>query len=79
MSGEDYVNNPLWPILVDTVHSLVLYPHHKAYVERVLLLERPDITPRDLATVMGIALGEAMVLLYELRQQGKRPRPQARA
>lgn len=69
MSVENYVKDPLWPILVETVHTMVLYPHHKAYVERVLLSERPDITYRDLATALGISLGEAMVLLHELRTE----------
>jgi len=69
------VKDPLWPILVETVHTLVLYPHHKAYVERVLLPERPDITSRDLATTLGISSGEAMVLLHELRMEGRRATP----
>lgn len=73
MSAEDHVKDPLWPVLVETVHTMVLYPHHKAYVERVLLPERPDITYRDLATTLGISVGEAMVLLHELRMEEKRP------
>jgi len=70
---EDYVKDPLWPILVETVHTIVLYPHHKAYVQRVLLSERPNIDYRDLAMTLGIPIGEAMVLLYELRTEEKRP------
>lgn len=67
---KEYVNNPLWNILVETVHGMVMYPHHKAYTKRNLLNERPNITPRELAVEMGMPLGEALVILYEL--QGKK-------
>jgi len=69
MSLEDYVSNPLWPILVETVHAMVMYPHHKAYVRDVVLHEQPEVTSGDLATKLGIPLGEALVILYELRKQ----------
>lgn len=77
MSTEDYVNDPLWPVLVETVHAMVLYPHHKAYVKRVVILERPDITYRDLAMFMGLAVGEAMVVLHELRVEAARSKPES--
>ena len=63
------IENELWPILVDTVHSLILYPHHKAYVRDELLPDKPESSPQDLTLDLGISLGEAMVLLYELRQE----------
>ncbi|RJS85113.1 hypothetical protein CW702_01520 [Candidatus Bathyarchaeota archaeon] len=66
---EKYVRNPLWPILVETVHYLSMYPHHKAYVYEKILPERPDITPRELSVMLGITFGEALVLLYELRKE----------
>jgi len=69
MSLEDYVSNPSWPILVETVHAMVMYPHHKAYARDVVLHEQPEATPEDLATKLGIPLGEALVILYELRKQ----------
>lgn len=67
MSIEEYVGNPLWPILVETVHSMIMYPHHKFYVQSVFLSERPNIEPEDLAPSLGISLGEAIVILHELR------------
>lgn len=67
MSFDEYVNNPLWPILVNTVHSMVMYPHHKFFTESVFLSEKPDASPQDLAISLDISLGEAMVILYELR------------
>ncbi|MFQ6095445.1 MAG: hypothetical protein ACE5NN_04815 [Candidatus Bathyarchaeia archaeon] len=63
-----YVSNPLWPILVETVHAMVMYPHHKAYTANSILSQQPDITPRDLATKLAIPLGEALVILHELRR-----------
>lgn len=71
MGGEEYEKNPLWKILVDTVHAMVMYPNHKAYIRDVMLHEAPEISPQDLALKMGIPLGEALVILYELREEGK--------
>lgn len=68
MSFEEYVKNPLWPILVETVHSMILYPRHKAYTRDVVLQEQPDVTPSDLAVEIGVSLGEALVILYELQK-----------
>jgi len=58
----------MWPILVDTVHSMTMYPHHKAYVRDVVLVEQPNIRAKDLALKLGISLGESMVILYELQK-----------
>lgn len=69
MSIEEHEKNPLWKILVDTVHMTIMYPHHKAYVRDVILQRTPEITPQDLALQLGIALGEALVILYELRRE----------
>ncbi|MEM2676851.1 MAG: hypothetical protein QXJ77_02980 [Candidatus Bathyarchaeia archaeon] len=71
MSLEEYVKEKLWPILVETVHAMVMYPHHKAYTRNVLLHEKPDITPQELASRLGIPLGEALVILYELKNEAK--------
>ncbi len=70
MSLEEYVNNPLWSVLVETVQAMVMYPHHKAYARDTILHEQPDITPQELATKMGIPVGESLVILYELRKEG---------
>lgn len=69
MSLEEHVKAKLWPILVETVHALVMYPHHKAYTREFVLHERPDIEPGELATRLGVPLGEALVILYELKNQ----------
>ncbi len=68
MSLEEYTTNPIWPLLVETVHAMVMYPHHKAYVRDVLLHEQPAATAQELALKLGIPLGEALVILCELRK-----------
>jgi len=75
MSWQEHVNNPLWPILVETVHAMTMYPHHKAYTRDMALSEQPDITPTDLAAKLGISLGEALVILYELEKTKNEGKP----
>jgi len=65
MSLEEYSKEKLWQMLVETVHTLVMYPHHKAYIRDVILHEKPEITPAELATKLNMPLGEALVILYE--------------
>ena len=72
MSFEEYVNNPLRPMLIETVHGMVMYPHHKFFTESVFLSEKPDASPQDLAISLDISLGEAMVILFELRGKDER-------
>lgn len=69
MSLEEYVKEKLWPILVGTVHTLVMYPSHKAYTREVILQEKPDIKPPELATRLNMSVGEALVILYELSSE----------
>jgi len=69
MSLEEYVNNPLWPLLVETVHAMIMYPYHKAYARDIILHEQSDATAQDLAIKLGIPLGEAFVILHELTKQ----------
>jgi len=66
MTLEDYTEDRLWPILVETVHTLIMYPHHKAYTKQVILHEKNDIKANYLALRLRIALGEALVILHEL-------------
>ena len=69
MSLENYVGSPLWPVLIETVHAMIMYSHHKAYTRDVVLHEQPDIKSQNLATKLSIPLGEALVILHELQKQ----------
>jgi hypothetical protein len=63
---DDYQQNPLWLILVETVQNLPLYPSHKAYVRDNILPFEPNITPEQLSRRLNMPLGEAIVILTEL-------------
>jgi len=69
MEREDYSKNPLWHILVETAHALPLYFHHKAYVRDVILNENPNISAEELAVRLKVPLGEALVILHELKSE----------
>ena len=61
----------LWEILTETAHALPMYKHHKRYVEKVLLPEKPRISAKEMALVMGMPLCEAIMILEELRPSSK--------
>lgn len=76
MNTEDYMKEKLWPIFVETVHALTLYPNHKAYTRETILQEKPETAPTELAARMHIPLGEAIVILHELKEERKLATPQ---
>ena len=70
----------LWEVLTETVHALPMYKHHKRYVENVLLPEKPRISAKEMGLIMGMPLGEAIVILEELRLSSKgTPEAQSKA
>ena len=71
MNFEEYTNDKLWLILVETVHANVMYPTHKAYTRDEILRVEPDVTEQDLALRLNMPLGEAIVILQELRIEVK--------
>lgn len=71
MDLQEYTGDRLWSILVDTVHALVMYPSHKAYTREVIIPEKSDITPAELATRLKMPVGEAIVILHELAEDGR--------
>ena len=54
---------------MQTAHALLMYNNHKRYLEEVMLKERPEISPQELAIRLSIPIGEALVLLSETRGQ----------
>lgn len=69
MDTEDYSKEQLWQILVDTVHGMVMYVNHKAYIRGTMVLEKPDITAKEVAGKLNIPFGEALVIMYELEME----------
>ena len=63
----------LWKALVDTAHALLMYKNHKYYVQEVMLKEKPDISPQELAIQLNIPIGESLVLLAETRGDTSKP------
>jgi hypothetical protein len=72
MNFEEYAKDRLWPMLVETVHELVMYPHHKAYVRDLVLPEKPETKAEELASRLKISVGEALVILCELTDERKK-------
>ena len=70
---EECTKEKLWLILVDTVHTAVMYPNHKAYIRDVILREKPDVTPTELTNRLNMPIGEAIVILDELAEERKSP------
>ncbi len=78
MSSSEYAKSTLWEALVETAHALPMYKHHKRYVGEVILREKPEIGAKELALLINVPFGEAIVLIEELGAQGKQePAPTA--
>jgi hypothetical protein len=59
----------LWQILVETVHAMPMFNSHKRYVSEVMMKDKPDISPKELAVMINITRGEAMVILEEIADE----------
>lgn len=66
--ANEYRDNPLWLILVETAQTLPMYKSHLNYTKDVILKENEHITPEELSQRLDIPLGEAIVILSELGQ-----------
>ena len=64
--SEEYKENPLWLILVETVENLPMYKSHLNYVKDKILVENPRITPEELSQRLNMPLGEAIVILSNI-------------
>ncbi|HIJ08412.1 TPA: hypothetical protein HA274_03585 [Candidatus Bathyarchaeota archaeon] len=71
MNLDEFTKERLWILLAEAVHSMVMYPHHKAYTRETMLRETPDLTAVELANRLHMSLGEALVILDELRAEIK--------
>jgi hypothetical protein len=71
MNLDEYTKEKLWQLLVEAVHSSVMYPTHKAYTRDCMLPQKADISPAELAQRLGMPLGEALIILNELMQDRK--------
>ncbi len=67
MNLEELTKERLWQLLVQTVHASVMYPTHQAYTRDTILKAHPDLTAEELADRLNMPLGEALVILDELK------------
>ena len=65
--SEGYRDNPLWHILVETAQTLPMYNSHMSYTRDNILPESRKTTPEQLSQRLNMPLGEAIVILDELR------------
>ncbi|MGE5556055.1 MAG: hypothetical protein ACM3UY_07335 [Methanocella sp.] len=66
---EEYSKEKLWQLLLEVVHASVMFPTRKAYTRDNILPQQPDISAVELAGRLGLPLGEAIVILAELRAE----------
>lgn len=66
MNLDEYTKENLWQMLVETVHYSVMYPTHKAYTRDNILPQKVDISANELAQLLEMSVGEALVILNEL-------------
>ena len=64
-------SDELWRILVETVHAMPMYNTHKRYVSEVMMKENSGISSKELAVIINITLGEAIVILSEIADEKK--------
>ena len=64
--SEEYKDNPLWLILIETVENLPMYKSHLNYVKDKILIENSKITPEELSQRLNMPLGEAIVILSNI-------------
>jgi len=66
--AQVHKDNPLWHILVETAQSLPMYKAHLNYTKDVIIPEHPEVTPEELSQRLNMPLGEAFVILSELKK-----------
>lgn len=71
MNLEDYSKEKLWQLLIEAVHASVMYPTHKAYTRDCILPQKADISAIELSELLGMPLGESLIILNELMHDHK--------
>ncbi len=66
MNLDEFTKERLWQLIVEAVHTSVMYPTHKAYTRDSILPQKPDVSAIELSQRLGMSLGEALVILNEL-------------
>jgi hypothetical protein len=64
--AEEFKDNPIWHILVETAQKLPMYKAHLNYTRDIIIPELKQITPEELSQRLDISLGEAIVIISEI-------------
>ena len=64
--AEEYKDNPIWHILVETAQKLPMYKSHLNYTRDTIMVENKNISAEELSQRLDISLGEAIVILSEI-------------
>ena len=71
MNLDGFTKEKLWQLLVEAVHGSVMFPTHKAYTRDSILPQKADVSAEELAQLLEMSLGEALVILIELSEEHK--------
>lgn len=66
--AEEYKDNPIWHILVETAQKLPMYKAHLNYTRDMIIIENKSISAEELSQRLDISLGEAIVILSEINR-----------
>ena len=69
MNLDEYTKEQLWQLIVEAVHASVMYPTHKAYTRDSILPQKADVSANELAGMLEMPHGEAIVILNELQPE----------
>lgn len=69
---EELKKDVLIELLIDVVHSMIMYAAHKQYIRELALQGKLDFNPRELAIRLNMPLGEVLVILRELEESKKK-------
>ncbi|KON33728.1 MAG: hypothetical protein AC479_03495 [miscellaneous Crenarchaeota group-6 archaeon AD8-1] len=69
---EELRKDVLIELLIDVVHSMIMYTAHKKYIRELALQGKLDFNPRELAIRLNMPLGEVLVILRELEESKKK-------
>jgi hypothetical protein len=68
MNIEDLTKEQVVHLLTETVHTMIMYPNHKTYIREIMLRDKTDLKPQELAARLSITLGEVLVIINELKK-----------
>jgi hypothetical protein len=59
----DFKGHPLYSLLIETAKSNPLFAGNAGYAQNYILPKKPNITARELASMLSITVGEALAIL----------------